>query len=409
MTRVVGLRCRECGRRFPAALRSVCDSCWGPLEVEYDYNHISNLIDRDTITGRAPTMWRYFELLPIEDSTHTVDLGDGGTPLHHCQRLGKELGLKELYIKNDTMNPTSSFKDRPASVGVSKCLEFGITTVGCASTGNLAPAVAAHAAKAGLRCVVLVPHDIEASKIVQTSAYGAQVIRVKGTYDDANRLGILAAEHFGWGLANINVRSFYVEGSKTVAYETCEQLGWEPPDITIIPVASGGLLSATHRAFKELEELGWVDQRKTRLVGSQPRGCAPIVEAFRKGSEIEPVEEPKTIAKSLAIGSPASGYEALDAVKETGGSMDSPSDGETLEAIRLLGGVEGVFAEPAGAIPLATLMRLRDAGEVDASDRVVLFVTGSGFKAPETVLRVVEEPLVTEPTLDALRSVVQGG
>lgn len=409
MSRVVGLRCGECGRRFPAALKSVCDSCWGPLEVEYDYDHISSLIDRDTLTTRPFTIWRYSELLPIEDSTHNVDLGDGGTPLHLCRRLGEEVGLKELYIKNDTMNPTSSFKDRPAAVAVSKCLEFGVTTVGCASTGNLAPAVAAHAAKAGLRCVVLVPHDIEASKIVQTSAYGAQVIRVMGTYDDANRLGILAAEHFGWGMANINVRSFYVEGSKTLAYEVCEQLGWETPDFAIIPVASGGLLYSTHRALRELGELGWIDRCETRLVGSQPEGCAPIAEAFREGSEIEPVEEPRTIAKSLAIGSPASGYEALNAVKETGGVMDSSSDGEILEAIRLLGGLEGVFAEPAGAIPLATLMRLRDAGEVDPSDRVVLFVTGSGFKAPETVLRVVKEPLTTEPTLEALRSVVRGG
>ncbi len=407
MTRVIGLKCKECGKRFPPQLISVCDACWGPLEIEYDYDHIQTLIDKDGLQRRPFKLWRYSELLPLEDGGGVVDLGDGGTPLHHCRRLGEKLGMKELYIKNDTMNPTGSFKDRPASVAVSKCLELGLQTVGCASTGNLAPAVAAHAAKAGLRCVVIIPNDVEDNKVIQTATYGAQIIKVRGTYDDANRLGILAAEHFGWGMANINVRPFYVEGSKTIAYETCEQLGWEAPDFAIIPVASGGLLSAVHKALRELATLDWISYDTTHIVGAQPEGCAPIVEASKAGSEIIPIERPSTIAKSLAIGNPASGYEALQAIRETGGTMDSPSDGEILEAIRLLGKFEGVFAEPAGAIPLATIIRMLERGEVDGSDRVVLFVTGSGFKAPEAAEKVVEEGIEIEPTLNALGRIVK--
>ncbi|MFQ5711548.1 MAG: threonine synthase [Candidatus Geothermarchaeales archaeon] len=404
---VLDLRCKECGKKFPNSLRYVCDECWGPLEVNYDYDSLSSALRREALGKRPFTMWRYFELLPVEDPKNIVDLGGGGTPLHRCRRLGEELGLKELYVKDDTVNPTLSFKDRPASVAVSKCLEEGIHTIGCASTGNLAAAVAAHASKAGLRCVILAPRDIEVGKTVQTASYGARMISVRGTYDEANRLGILAAERFGWGMVNINVRPFYVEGSKTLAYEVCEQLGWETPDIAIIPMASGGLLSSIHRGLGELEALGWIDNDKTSLTGSQPEGCSPIVEAFKTGSGINPVEKPSTIAKSLAIGNPASGYEAIRAVRESGGTMDAPTDGEVLGAMRLLAKVEGVFAEPAGAVTLATLIRLRESHEIDASDRVVLFVTGNGFKAPEAAEEIIEKPVEVDATADALKDLVR--
>jgi len=402
MSRVLGLKCKECGERYPATPKLACDKCWGPLEVEYDEDILSKIADKRALRRRPFNLWRYSELLPLEDPRKAVDMGDGGTPLIHCQRLGERLGAKDLYIKDDTANPTLSFKDRPASIGVSKCIEFGISTVGCASTGNLAGAVAAHASKAGLKCVVLVPADIEENKIVQTANFGARIIAVRGTYDDSNRLGVLAAERLGWGMANINIRPFYVEGSKTIAYEVCEQLGWKTPDVVVVPVASGGLLCAAHRGFKQLESLDWVPEYKTRLVASQPQGCSPIVQAFKEKADLSPVERPSTLVKSLAIGSPASGYETIRAIEETKGTADAPSDEETLEAIKLLAKHEGIFAEPAGAISLASYIRLRQAGEIDPDERVVLLVTGSGFKAQETASQIVERPVQIEPTTEAL-------
>ncbi|NIN51982.1 MAG: threonine synthase [Nitrososphaeria archaeon] len=402
---IMGLRCKVCGKKFEGGLKFVCDKCWGPLEVDYDYDVISETLRKDDLKKRFFSLWRYLELLPIEDARNIVDLGDGGTPLHRCRRLGEEFGVKELYVKDDTVNPTLSFKDRPASVAVSKCREMGINTVGCASTGNLAAAVAAHASKAGLRCNILVPYNIEPSKILQTASFGTRIIGVHGTYDNANSLGILAAEHFGWGMVNINIRPFYVEGSKTLAYEVCEQLDWETPDTVIIPMASGALLSSIHRGFKELEKLGWINCN-TRFVGSQPNGCSPIVNAFKINSEITPVDEPSTIAKSLAIGNPASGYEAIQVVKERKGTMDSPTDEEILKAMKLLAKFEGIFAEPAGAITLATFIRMHEDSEIDASEKVVLFVTGNGFKAPGTREKIIEKPVEIEPRLGALKNLV---
>jgi len=407
MGRVLGLRCKECGERYSVSPRLACDRCWGPLEVEYDYEAISKTLDKNALSERPFTLWRYAELLPLEDPRKAVSMWDGGTPLIHCQRLGGKLGVSQLYIKDDTANPTLSFKDRPAAIGISKCIEFGMDTVGCASTGNLAAAVAAHASKAGLRCIVFVPADVETNKIVQTASFGARIIGVRGTYDDSNRLGVLAAERLGWGMVNINIRPFYVEGSKTIAYEVCEQLGWETPDAVVVPVASGGLLCAAHRGFNELRSLGWVSGNMTRLIASQPEGCAPIVQAFRSRSDLSPVEKPSTLAKSLAVGSPASGYEAIRVIEETGGAADAPSDVEILEAIKLLAKYEGIFAEPAGAISLASYIRLMEAGEIDRNERVVLFVTGSGFKAQETISGIVDRPIEIEPTTEALLKAVE--
>ncbi len=336
-----------------------------------------------------------------------MDLGAGYTILHKCSRLAEALGLKTLYIKDDTVNPTYSFKDRPATVAVSKALEFDAKAVGCASTGNLAAAVAAHAAKAGIPCYVFVPADTELNKIIQASTYGARIVAVKGTYDEANRLAFQASEAYNWAFANINIRPYYVEGSKTLAFEVCEQLGWEAPDRVIVPVASGALLCAVWRGLKQFEGLGLIDELKTKVTGAQPSGCSPLASAFKSNnSDIEPIEKPRTIAKSLAIGDPGDGIYALKAIRESGGVAESAIDTEILEAIRLLAKTEGIFAEPAGGVAIAVLKKLVELGEVQSDEEVVCYVTGNGFKAAETLLSGVAKPAEIEPTLEAVTKII---
>jgi len=405
MTRIESLRCIECGKEFPLEAISVCKYCWGPLEVKYDYEVIKDIFSKEKLSNRVFSLWRYFEFLPLENKYSTANLHDGGTPLHRCRRLSETIGLKNLYVKNDTLNPTGSFKDRPASVGVSKCIEFGIDVVGCASTGNLAGAVAAHAAVAGLKCFILVPETIESDKIVQTSLFGATLIGVRGTYDDANRLGILAAEN-GWGLVNINIRPYYIEGSKTIIFETCEQLGWQAPNRVVVPLGSGALLCAVHRGLQELHTTGLLSENSTRLTGSQPIGCAPIVNGYKTG-EVDPIEVPQTIVKSLAIGNPASGALAISKIRETHGTADAPTDEEILQAETLLAKKEGIFAEPAGATTLATVIRLIDAGEIDKDEIVVCLVTGSGFKALKTANKLITQPKIIDPTPFELQKVIE--
>ena len=399
MAYVQGLRCRECGREYEAAPVYTCEWCFGPLEVTYDYEAIAASVSRERIAAGPATIWRYADLLPV-DRGHAVDLGAGFTPLVRADRLAAALGLGEVWVKNDTLNPTNSFKDRVASVALSKALEFGFKTAACASTGNLANSVAAHAARAGLRSFVFIPADLEQAKVVTTAVYGGNVVAIDGNYDDVNRLCAELAGTYRWAFVNVNVRPYYAEGSKTLAYETVEQLGWEPPDHVVVPVASGSLLTKIRKGFEELHEVGLLDGAPdVRVSGAQALGCSPVATAWREGSDtIRPVK-PDTIAKSLAIGNPADGYFALDAVRQTDGGLAAVSDGEVVEGIRLLARTEGIFAETAGGVTVASLKRLAEDGVGTADERVVLYITGLGLK---TLDAVEADPTATiSPTIDA--------
>jgi threonine synthase len=400
---VQNLRCRECGREYEVAPIFTCEWCFGPLEVSYDYDAIRSAISREKIAAGPASIWRYADLLPV-DRGHAVDLGAGFTPLVRADRLAAALGLGEVWVKNDTLNPTNSFKDRVASVALSKALEFGFKTAACASTGNLANSVAAHAARAGLRSFVFIPSNLERAKVVTTAVYGGNVIAIDGNYDDVNRLCAELAGTYRWAFVNVNVRPFYAEGSKTLAYETAEQLGWETPDHVVVPVASGSLLTKIRKGFDELHKVGLTEQPpKVRVSGAQALGCSPVATAWREDSDtIRPVK-PDTIAKSLAIGNPADGYFALDAVRQTEGGLAAVSDGEVVEGIRLLARTEGIFAETAGGVTVASLKRLAEEGVVSADERVVLYITGLGLK---TLDAVEADPTATiSPTLDAFHGV----
>jgi len=404
---VQNLRCRECGREYEVAPIFTCEWCFGPLEVNYDYDAIGSAISREKITAGPASIWRYADLLPV-DRGHAVDLGAGFTPLVRADRLAAALGLGEVWVKNDTLNPTNSFKDRVASVALSKALEFGFKTAACASTGNLANSVAAHAARAGLRSFVFIPSNLERAKVVTTAVYGGNVIAIEGNYDDVNRLCAELAGTYHWAFVNVNVRPFYAEGSKTLAYETAEQLGWETPDHVVVPVASGSLLTKIRKGFDELHKVGLVEQPpNVRVSGAQALGCSPVATAWSEGSDtIRPVK-PDTIAKSLAIGNPADGYFALDAVRQTEGGLAAVSDGEVVEGIRLLARTEGIFAETAGGVTVASLKRLADEGVVSADERVVIYITGLGLK---TLDAVEADPTATiSPTLDAFHEVFGPG
>jgi threonine synthase len=400
---VQNLRCRECGREYEVAPIFTCEWCFGPLEVSCDYDAIGSAVSREKIAAGPASIWRYADLLPV-DRGHAVDLGAGFTPLVRADRLAAALGLGEVWVKNDTLNPTNSFKDRVASVALSKALEFGFKTAACASTGNLANSVAAHAARAGLRSFVFIPSNLERAKVVTTAVYGGNVIAIDGNYDDVNRLCAELAGTYRWAFVNVNVRPFYAEGSKTLAYETAEQLGWETPDHVVVPVASGSLLTKIRKGFDELHEVGLIEQPpNVRVSGAQALGCSPVATAWSEGSDtIRPVK-PDTIAKSLAIGNPADGYFALDAVRQTEGGLAAVSDGEVVEGIRLLARTEGIFAETAGGVTVASLKRLAEEGVVTADERVVLYITGLGLK---TLDAVEADPTATiSPTLDAFHEV----
>jgi len=396
--------CRECGAQYPDILIHVCEKCFGPLEVVYNFDKIS--LSRAKISGRPKNLWRYRELLPIGYDDSIVDLGTGYTPLHRGRRLGDHLGLRNLYLKDDTVNPTNSFKDRPSSVAISKAIEFKARAVGCPSTGNLAAAVAAHAAKAGLPCYIFVPADTEKTKILQAMTYGANLVAVDGTYDEANRLAAQVAEKYGWAFANINLRPYYVEGSKTLAFEVCEQLGWRAPDSIVVPLGSGALMLAIKRGFEQFMELGLIEEKPVKLIGAQAEGCAPIVDAFKAGSEdVTPIEHPETIAKSLAIGDPGDGYYVLKAIRGSGGVAESATDKEILASIRLLASKEGVFAEPAGGVTVAVLQKLAKQGLVSSDETVVCCITGNGFKAAETIEKDLPDLTVIKPTLKAFTEI----
>lgn len=399
------LECRECKKEYEPTFKYICDECFGPLDVKYDFPSLS----KDTFQNREKTYWRYFELLPIQEKSNIVSIDAGMTPLTRAEKLGKALGLENLYIKNDSVNPTFSFKDRPAGIAVSKAKEFHLSAVGCASTGNLASATAAHAAKGGFPCHVFAPSDIELAKIAQALSYGANFIAVDGTYDDANRIAAQIGDSKGIGIVNINMRSYYVEGSKTLAYEVAEQLGWQVPDQLIVPVGSGAMLNAICKGFEELQQVSLLDDvSKMHMIAAQPHGCAPIVDAFKKHSnDVVPVENPDTIAKSLAIGDPGDGRYVLKRLKQYNGFAEESNNKEILDAILLLAKTEGIFTEPAGGVSVAVLKKMVDEGKIDKNDTTICYVTGNGLKATEAIMEVLTKPQVMQADVSKISAVVR--
>ncbi len=409
MSYVKGLKCRECGKAYPKEAIYVCEQCFGSLEADYDYEKIRKDFTREKIQKRPPNLWRYRELLPL-DGEPTVGLSSGFTPFFRSKNLAKRLGLSELYIKDDSSShPTWSFKDRVVSVALSKAKELKFDTVSCASTGNLANAVAAHAAQAGLKCFIFIPDDLEAAKIIATLIYKPAVVAVRGNYDDVNRLCAEIAARYPWAFVNVNIRPYYAEGSKTFGFEIAEQLGWRTPDHVVVPAASGSLLTKIWKAFKEFEKLGFLaGPLKSRLHCAQPEGCSPIVTAILNQSDaIRPVK-PKTIAKSLAIGNPADGYYAKDAVFESGGFAAIVTDEEIREGIKLLAETEGIFTETAGGVTVAAAQKLIKQGKIKAGESVVLSITGNGLKTQEAIQKSVGEAVSIEPNVASFEEKVAG-
>ena len=402
---VEGLRCRECARPYPAEALHVCEFCFGPLEVAYDYDAIAASVSRERIAAGPLSVWRYADLLPA--SPDGLDLGAGFTPLVRAERLGAELGLRDLWVKNDTLNPTGSFKDRVVTVALARARELGFKVAACASTGNLANSVAAHAARAGMRHIVFIPSDLESGKVAASGVYGEHLVSVKGTYDEVNRLCAELADHPTWAFVNVNLRTYYAEGSKTLAFETAEQLGWHAPDHVIVPIASGSQLAKVAKGFKELATVGLIEETEVRISGAQAVGCSPVETAFREGHDFVRPVRPSTIAKSLAIGNPADGPYALDAVRASGGSIGAVTDEEIVEGITLLARTEGIFSETAGGVTIATLAKLAATGVVQPDERVVAFVTGIGLKTIEAVTEVARPTAEIEPTLDAFAASVE--
>ncbi len=393
------LVCRECGKEYPTLAIHVCEMCFGPLEVKYDYEEIKKTISRRKIEDGPPSMWRYLDLLPVE-GTSIVGPHAGFTPMVRARNLGAYLGLDELYLKNDTVNhPTLSFKDRVVAVALTRARELGFETVACASTGNLANSVAAHAAAANMQCYVFIPSDLEAAKVLGNLIYRPTVVEVEGNYDDVNRLCSEIASENSWAFVNINVRPYYAEGSKTLAFETVEQLGWRTPDQVVVPMASGSLLTKIWKGLNEFKALGLVGSVQTKVNGAQAEGCSPIASAYRDGRDFFRPVKPKTIAKSLAIGNPADGYYALKATGESRGAMEIVSDDEIVEGIKLLAQTEGVFAETAGGVTVGALRKLVKQGIIKKNDVTVAYITGNGLKTQEAVIDAVGRPVRIQPSL----------
>ncbi|MFN8532209.1 MAG: threonine synthase [Dehalococcoidia bacterium] len=402
MTFVRGLHCRECGSEYPIAPSYVCSNCFGPLEVTYDYEQIGQALSRETIQARRPTMWRYRELLPVAGDD-IVEINTGFTPLVEAKNLAHRLGIERLFLKNDCVNPTYSFKDRVVSVAVTKALEFGFETIACASTGNLAMSVAAHAARAGKRAVVFIPSDLELGKVYGALVFNPVMVAIDGTYDDVNRLCTEVADAYPWAFVNINVRPYYAEGSKTLGFETAEQLGWRAPDNAVVPMASGSLFTKIWKGFNELAKVGLIDPPKTRMYGAQADGCSPIATAYSNNTfTVRPVR-PSTVAKSLAIGNPADGYYALKTMKDSGGGAASISDEEVIAGIKLLAETEGIFAETAGGVTIGVLKKLVETGALSREGTTVAYITGNGLKTMEALDGKLTEPLRIKPTLSAFQ------
>jgi threonine synthase len=391
MSYVKGLRCRECAAETPIAPLHVCEICFGPLEVVYDYDAIRRVLTRELIESRPRNLWRYRELLPV-DGEPRIGLWSGFTPLVRADRLAAVLGVKELWVKDDSVNhPTFSYKDRVVSVAISKAIEFGFDTVSCASTGNLANSVSAHAARAGLNCYIFIPDDLEQGKVIGSTIYGPRAVAVRGNYDDVNRLCSEIADKYGWAFVNINVRPYYTEGAKTYGFEVAEQLGWRLPKHIVVPTAGGTILPKVAKAFKELRDLGLVDG-DFKIYSAQASGCAPVVNAIHKQTDLIAPVKPNTIAKSIAIGNPADGFYVLKAVRESGGWGESVTDPEIVEGIQLLARTEGIFTEPAGGTTVAVTKKLIQTGRIPRDESIVISVTGNGYKTLEAVLDTVEQP-----------------
>lgn len=401
-----GLRCRACGALQPADERYVCGECLGPIEPDYDLGAFPAEELRTRIAGGPASLWRYAPLLPVSPpETHWPV---GWTPLLESPRLGAAIGVRRLLLKDDTRNPSLSFKDRPVAVALARALELGLDTLACASTGNLAGAVAAAAARNGLRAFVFVPADTEPAKVAGAAAYGATVVRVRGTYDQVNRLCATLADELGWGFVNFTLRPYYAEGSKTLLFEVAEQLGWRLPDHVVVPVASGALMTKIHRAFRELAAIGAVEEAQYRISGAQAEGCSPVAQAFAANAdEVRPVK-PNTIAKSLAIGNPADGRYAIQTARGTGGAIDACTEGEVLEGLRLLAETEGVFTETAGGVTIAVLKRLVESGVVKPDEETVALVTGNGYKTIEALEGTIEPSYHVAPDLDEFLAALRG-
>ena len=408
MGEVRALKCRECGIEYEPQFKYICEECFGPLDVQYNFP--SN-INREVFSSRKEkSYWRYFEMLPVANKNNIVNLQAGLTPLQKADRLAKEMGgLKNLFIKNDSVNPTFSFKDRPAGIAVSRAKEIKLRAVGCASTGNLASATAAHAAVAELPCYIFAPSDIEHVKIAQALSYGGEFVAVDGTYDDANRVASIIGDSKGIGIVNINMRPYYVEGSKTLAYEVAEQLDWQIPDNLIIPVGSGAMLNAICKGFEELLMLGLVDHKTDfKITAAQPHGCAPIVDAFKKKTDqVIPVERPDTIAKSLAIGDPGDGLYVLKRLNQYNGMAEEVTDEEIIDGILLLAKTEGIFTEPAGGVAVAVLKKLVEEGKIDKDERIVCYITGNGLKATEALSSVLPKLRSVKPDAQEVLAMIR--
>jgi threonine synthase len=407
MGHVKGLKCRECGREYPVDPIYVCEFCFGPLEVAYDYASIAKAITRKKIEQRPENLWRYRELLPI-DGEPQVGLNSGYTPLIKADKLAKAIGIDELYIKDDTVvHPTLSFKDRVVAVALTKAKEFNFDTVACASTGNLAHSVSAHGARAGFNRFIFIPATLEASKIVASLVYEPNLIAVDGNYDDVNRLCSEVANKYRWAFVNINIRPFYAEGSKTIGFEIAEQLGWKAPDNIVVPCASGSLLTKVWKALKEFKEIGILKELDTKIFGSQATGCNPIAAAVKAGSDIIRPVKPNTIAKSLAIGNPADGFYASQVIRETGGHAEDVSDQEIIDAIKLLAKTEGIFAETAGGVTLAATRKLIESGKIKRDEMTVICITGNGLKTQEALQGQTTLPHYLKPSLSSFEEVLE--
>ena len=399
------LRCRKCGQEYPLQPINLCDFCLSPLEVIYDYKAMAKAVSREKLAAGPLNMWRYKDLLSVEGEV--VDIGAGFTPLVKTDNLGGELGLDRVYIKNDCLNPTYSFKDRPVSVAVTKAQEFGFDTIACASTGNLAASVAAHAAKANMKAYVFVPAGVEPGKLVGAAIYNPVLVKVEGSYDDVNRLCAELAQRYNWGFININLRPYYAEGSKTLGYEVAEQLGWRAPDCVVTPAASGLSFTQIWRGLDELSMLGLIEPVNTHMYLAQAAGSSPIVNAFQAGSlHVHPVE-PDTIVKSIAIGNPADGYYALRVARQSGGGACAVTDKEAIAGVKLLSQTEGIFAEAAGGVVIAALRKLAASGVIKRNELTVAFITGAGPRTQEILADTVR-PFTVRPAIEAVEKVIGG-
>lgn len=401
MSHVTSLRCRECGNEYEVEPTNVCEFCFGPLEISYDYEAIAKGMSREKLQQGPTTMWRYHDFLPVGPES-AVDLGTGFTPLLKAENLGGRLGLENLYIKNDAVNPTNSFKDRPVTVTASKALEFEFEVLACPSTGNLMGSVAAHGAKAGMKTLVFYPADLEQGKITQAASYGPTLVAVDGNYDQINRLCSELADNNRWAFVNINMRPFYAEGSKTLGHEVAEQLGWKAPDHCVVPGASGELHTKIWKGLEEMNLVGLIDTPETSMHLAQAAGCSPIVQAFeQKSLRVNPVK-PDTIARSLAIGNPAAGNYTLQVMSETGGVADAVPEDSIVEGIKLLAETEGIFTEPAGGVVISSLKRLVERGVIGREEVTVVFITGNGLKTQEIMSHAVD-PIFSGPDYESFQ------